>query len=259
MRKSAFLPWLALALGAVGALIRRTELNTVFDPSSGLPKSGAGVTVALIVLTAAAIAGAVAAGVIYSKSFTAAAGYSEAFKTKSYLVFMLKALAGIAVIVTDILLSRSDTDIIGLTGMAKWIFVLLLALAGFGLSVMAYCSYTMRGSSFLQLGSVMPALLFCYWMVALYRINAGNPVLLDYAYPCLALAAGALSAYYSAGFAFGKQDLRGTLIMSLLAVYLLPIAAMNDGPAGLRAVLIIFALYIAAGTSSLMRGLTEKK
>ena len=51
MRKSAFLPWLALALGAVGALIRRTELNTVFDPSSGLPKSGAGVTVALIVLS----------------------------------------------------------------------------------------------------------------------------------------------------------------------------------------------------------------
>ena len=261
MRKSAFLPWMALALGAAGALIRRAELNTVFDPVSGLPRPGAGVTVALIVLTAAVTAGAVAAGIICSKGFTAESGFSGAFKTKSYWAFALKALAGVAVIAAAFFLARSDADILGLTGMARWVFLLLLALAGFGLSVMAYCSYTMRSSSYLQLGSVMPALLFCYWMVALYRINAGNPVLLDYAYPCLALAAGAVSSYYSAGFAFGKRDLRGTLIMSLLAVYLLPIAAMNGGSAGLRAGLIIFAVYIAAGTSCLMRGMTpvEKK
>lgn len=257
MRKIRLVPAAVLLLGLLGAFVRRVELRTAFD-EAGLPRRGAAVSIALIMLTVLAVVIAVAVAVA-ARGYETGEGYRRAFPIRGYLTFAVMALIGIAVIVCAVLLIRADTELLGLTGMARWVFVGFLGLCGFGMTTMAYSAYTLRETSFLQLGSVMPALLYCYWMVACYRENAGNPVLLEYCYSCVAFAVGSLGFFYSAGFAFGRKSLTGTLAMNIVSIFLLPVAAADPAPLALKVPLILSAVYVTVNTVNLLSVLKVKE
>ncbi len=262
MRKCRFVPGLFLLLGAVGAVLRRVELATVFDPISGLPTPNAPVSVALTVLTALALVAAVAVALTARRKCEAPESFREAYPVKSPLTFGVMAVLGAVVTVCAALTfrgMRAGYWILNLAGPAAAAFVLLMALAGCGMILMAWGGRGSLDKAFLRLGSVMPALLCCYWMVAWYRVNAGNPVLLEYACPCLAFAAGAMGAFYGAGFAFGRRNLTATLWLSLMAVYLLPAAAMSPAPWFLRVPLVAMAAYFALQMGCLLSALGPKK
>lgn len=261
MRKIRFVPLVFLLFGFIGAVLRRMELATVFDHTTGLAERGAPVSVALLVMTVVVFASALALAVIAARSFDAPDNYKRAFYTGGYLSFIVQALLGLSLLVCAALLAFSDVDILGLSGMARWVFVIFMALGGLGMAIMAYSSYTLRDTSFLQLGSLIPSVFFCYWMVALYRVNAGNPVLLEYSYPCLGFAAAAMSAYYAAGYAYGRRNVFGAVCVGLFAVYLLPVTAMSPMPLTMRLPILAAAGFITINTSHLFDSLktTEKK
>lgn len=60
----------------------------------------------------------------------------------------------------------------------------------------------------------------CYWLILTYKINAANPVILDYVYDALALCAFALAGYYITGFCYGRGSPAKTLFFSNFSVYL---------------------------------------
>ena len=258
MRRIRFVPIAVLLLGFLGAFVRHVELKTAFD-LSGLPRRGAAASVALILLTVLAAAIALAL-CLAARRYEAEGIYKRAFPIEGYGLFAVKALAGIAVTVcAPLLFLRPGTELMGLEGGARWPFVILMALAGFGMTVMAYAAYTRKNTAYLRPGSVMPALLCCYWMVACYRENAGNPILMEYGCRCLAMAAGSVSAFSRAGYAFGRRNLPGTLFLSAASVFLLPVAAADPGPLALRAPMVLYAVYIALDLVSLLSAAKPKE
>ena len=160
MRRIRFVPIAVLLLGFLGAFVRHVELKTAFD-LSGLPRRGAAASVALILLTVLAAAIALAL-CLAARRYEAEGIYKRAFPIEGYGLFAVKALAGIAVTVcAPLLFLRPGTELMGLEGGARWPFVILMALAGFGMTVMAYAAYTRKNTAYLRPGSVMPALLCC--------------------------------------------------------------------------------------------------
>lgn len=260
MRKRSFAPAAVLAAGIIGAALRRTELNTAFG-GNGLPIPWAGATVALALFSLLALALCAVLAVLLGKSFTTPQGYKRVFRTDSYLLFAVMALLGIAVALCAVLTAIFGWDTLGLTGAARWVFLALFALTGLGMTVTAYSAYTQKDTRFLKPGSVVPAVFFCFWMVSLYRQNAGNPVVLDYCYSALALGAAAVSGYYAAGYAFGRKALTATVLMSLAAIYFLAVAAADPAPLVLRLVLAATAVFLTVNTTGLLTQLkpTEKE
>lgn len=258
MRKLSLLPLGALFLGAVGAVLRTVELGTVFDPASGLPARGAPVSTALAALTAGVIVVALAVSVAVYMKKDVPVLFKKAFYTGNYLSFAVRALLGILVIGAAALCALRYDPIMDLTDMARWVFIGFVALAGFGMTVMAYTSYTQRESPYLQLGSVMPAIFYCYWMVALYRVNAGNPVLIDYCYGCMAFAAAAMSAYYTAGYTYKRKSVVGSTFVSLAAIYLLTVTLADGYILPLKLVIAATAVYLTDNTARFLSALVPK-
>lgn len=259
MQKIRFIPPVFLMFGLIGALLRRVELTTVFDPASGLAERGAPVSVALILMSVAVFAAALALAATASHGFEAPERFKKAFHIRGYLTFAVMVALGLSTVVCAVILAASRTEPLGLTGISRWVFLVFLALDGFGMTTMAYSAYTLRDTPLLQIGSLMPSIFYCYWMVSLYRVNAGNPVLLEYSYPCLAFAAAAVSAYYSAGYAYGRRSIAGTVCIGLSASYLLPIAAVSPAPMALRIPMLATAVCIALNTSHLLGSLRPAK
>lgn len=257
MRKIRLVPIAVLLLGFLGAFIRHVELKTAFDPS-GLPRRGAAASVALVMLTVLAVAIALALR-LAARGYEAEGSYRKAFPVREYGLFAAKALMGFAVMACALLLLLSGTEIMGMEGNARWAFLILLALAGFGMAAMAHASYTRKETPYLRPGSVMPALLCCYWMVSCYRQNAGNPVMSEYIFRCLALASMAVSGFNRAGYAFGRRNLAGALFMSTVSVFLLPVAAADPAPLTLRAPLVLLAAYTALDLVSLLSAASPKE
>lgn len=251
MQKRSLAPAAVLAAGIIGAVLRRMELDTAFE-ENGLPIPWARATVALALVSALVFVLCAALAVSLKKRFVPQEGFKRAYRTDSYLLFAIMALLGGGVLVCAALLLISGGDVLGLTGWMRYVFLLLMALSGIGMALMAYSVYTRKDTRLLKIGSVMPSLFYCFWMVSLYRQNAGNPVILDYCYSALALGAAAVSSYYAAGYAFGRQSLSGCVLISLTAVYLLTVAAADPAPMTLRLVLAAGAVFITVNTTSLL-------
>lgn len=262
------LPPLALVLGVLGAFLRHVELTDGFEPYRGpdigeglrgLAAPGCAARWALVALTAVLFAGLAALSVLAARRTQVGDSFRKAFYTKGYLSFAAMALLGLAVIVCAAFCVHAQPPLMELEGMSRWVFLAFLALAGLGMTVMALSAYTQKDSSFLRLGSVMPAALYCYWLVALYRVNAGNPVLADYVYGALAFACAALGFYYAAGYAFGRRNLGGSLLTGPMSVYLLTVTAADPWPTPLRVALIATALYLTVSNRQFFASLEDRK
>lgn len=260
MRKRCLVPTAVLTAGLIGAVLRRTELNTAFE-KNGLARPGAGITVALALLSAAVVAACAILAVILGRRFTTPEGYKRVFRTDSYLLFAVMVLLGSGVTLCAVGKALFGGELLGLTGVLRGVFLALLALSGLGMTVMAYSAYTQKDTPLLKAGSVLPSVFFCFWMVSIYRLNAGNPVILDYCYSALALGTAAISAYYAAGYAFGRKALTAAVLMSCSAIYLLTVAAADPAPTTLRVVLAAAAVFLTVNTTDLLAHLKpeEKK
>lgn len=253
------LPPLALALGVIGAFLRHVELVDGFDPVSGLAEPGCAARWVLVAMTVCLFILLAVAAKLASDRFQVVDNFRKAFYTRGYLTFVVMTVLGAAVIISTVLCINAESAPMSLTGMAKWVFYAFLALAGLGMSVMAYSAYTQRDTSYLRLGSVMPALLYCYWLVALYRINAGNPVLADYCYGALAFAAASMGFYYSAGYAFGRRNLMGSILLGSMSIFLLTVTVADSWPRPLRAVLVATAVYLTLSNMQFLSSLKDKE
>ena len=99
------------------------------------------------------------------------------------------------------------------------IFVFLAAVAAISFVFLALGAYRGRSGSETLVLSVIPSLFYSFWLILLYKNNAANPVILSYAYACLAIVAAALSTYFSAGFAYKKTATGKTLFSFLATIF----------------------------------------
>lgn len=219
MRKSAVvLPLLALIAGAAGFLLRFLEVNSEFETTTGFAVRDGQTGFILIVLSAAVAVLAAAGGFLFSSRKKADNEYGRAFSPKSFVYIGASMLLGFVWLAANVLyfLSLRNNNAVTIIDL---IFIFLAALSAFSVIFLARGAYKGQGGTEMLLFSVIPSIFFCFWLIVLYKNNAANPVLLSYCYQALAIAAAALSCYFSAGFVFGKAVTGRMLFSFLLTIY----------------------------------------
>ena len=213
MIKKLLAPLGAAILGAIGAVLRSRQLAGGFD-TGGLPVSGFGITTALTVLSILVIAAAIALGLTFGKKgyeldFRHAFGYGIPGLAVRALCGALAAFGTIGLIPT---MSAELWQIA---------FLALALLSGLGFIGLGAFTYLGRGDGLLMPASIIPAIFSAYWMALSYRDGAGDPVVLNYCFSCLAFAMAALHFSYCAGFAFGRPAPKAAFATGFAAVFFL--------------------------------------
>lgn len=229
MRKYiVFLPAFGLLTGVLGFLLRRHELNTIFDAETGLAQRWALITIAIVALLVLAL---VAISLI-SRKITALydepSNYIDAFASHSRaeLVVSLVAAALIAIgAVMNYLERRSGGAQLNLGDFAFLVFAGASAVSVLFLAANRYRANSGMASCIF---SVIPALFACYWMVIIYRDNGTNPVILDFYLQCVAMAFVSLAYYYEAGYVYGRKKPIMTIVTHFMAIALLLIVLADS-------------------------------
>ena len=131
--------------------------------------------------------------------------FFEAFKNDSKVYSVLRWLVGIIMIVGSLmLLMECEVD-----REAKFLRVLagLGVLSGIAFPILlesANKPHVTKPGTICFL-SALPIVLFCFWLVTCYKINAINPVLWDYSMEVITIVICILSFFYMAGFPYSVQ------------------------------------------------------
>jgi len=242
MRFAAFLmPLFALISGAAGYYLRLSGLMNAFETRTGLPIHGASITYVLIAVSAAFLVLALAFCIRASVKRQVPGGFENAFGTDPLtypFAFGIIGLVWLGATVKYFL----DVRATGILPMVDIYFSVLSALAAISVSFFAVEMYQDPRRKSVYALSIIPTIFMCFWLVIMYRQNATNPVLLKYAYYCLAIIAAALSFYYTSGFVYNKPSPGKTMFFYFAAIYFCFVTLADDHSVTLK---IIFAAIIA--------------
>ena len=262
MRKEIVLPGFTVAAGAVGFLARHWELNTAFEPDTGLVTPGMPATYTLLGLSAAVAV--VLALLCRGKHNSLKGGYDQAFQARDNTLYItgvvLSAflLLGSAAL-TALALPRAYREALaalqaGQTGgspllsvMPQFLLAVLSLIAGLCVLSTGKNNYRGEGRGKYSFTILMPAYTCCLWLIAAYQQRAADPVVLDYLYELFAIIAALLGLYFTAGFSFERPKVFRASFFSLLGVYfsLVTLADQHDLAALLRYGFVIVYLLIS--------------
>lgn len=229
MRKTAYtVPALVFLMGIVGFILRRRELATAFEEGTGFLKRGETSVYLVIGLTAIAAVFVILFAWMALKGRASDVRYEKAFAMRSFFGLFLYTLLGLSMLGAAALYFVESKEAGTHTMVPELVFSAFAALSGIAVVIMASTSFKGKGNMKGSFFSIIPPLFLCFWLILLYKENASNPILLEFCYRCLALAASALAFYYSAGYAYGRARPKMTVITSLLAVYLSVLSMADD-------------------------------
>lgn len=257
MRKGLLLPGLAVIGGIVGAILRKTERITVFEPDTGLAVLWHPVTIGLIALSVLmAVLFFVSVRRMYSREF--AGGYAEAFYAPSGGYITLSVMSVFLLAASGTMLIQ-DSVIGGAFSVAWLILGLFAFLAAGSVMVTARSNYRGGHQGKYSLFLLAPAFFSCFWLVLAYERQAENPVLLQYVYELFAIICILLAFYFMAGFGFEKPKVRRTSFFLLMGIYF-SIVTIADGHRMSEMLIYLFAVcYFLGSATALLYNVTAKK
>ena len=252
MRKSAlYMPFIALLAGASGYYLRLIELASVFDKSTGLPRRGAVVTLALILLSVAFLLIAFLYALRARLKYASPPGFQNAFGTEPLaypFIFLVVGLAWLGATAKHFI----DVHALGDIPYSEWCFSVLSALSAISVTLFAMEMYQdPRRKSRLAL-SIVPAVFMCYWLILFYSRNSSNPILLNYCYQCLAIVASTLGFYFTSGFVYNKPAPGRTLFAFFAAIYFCFVTLADNHATSIKVVFIALIIINVVYSSMLI-------
>lgn len=259
MRISAiFMPFLAIAAGAAGFFARLLELATAFDKYTGLPQRGDMTTYALIALSCAFLLVALLFSIYAARKYKALPGFDNAFGTDTLIYPIIFVVVGIVWLGATVM-GLFNLEPVGVFSQIGFYFLILSALSAISLALFAVDIYEDPLRRMKVVLSVVPALFMCFWLIMIYRQNAANPVLLSYAYHCLAIIASALGFYFTSGFVYNKPATGKAIFSYLAAIYFCFVTLADPHASGIKIILLALIATNAVHASMLIRALKRKE
>lgn len=259
MRKNAYIiPAVAIILGIAGFFFRKKELATIFDATTGLAQKNAPVSIIIFLLTIVAVLFFLAFSIFGLKSCKAENSYEKAFKMDNISVFALYIVACILMLAGGIYYCfEAAQDYYGMP-ILDLIFTILAMITAIAQIFVANGSFKGKGGNQLGMCSVAAAVFFSYWLITTYRLNATNPVTLDYYYECLAMAAAVLAFYFSSGFAFKKPRLKQTVFFSSVALFMCVMSLADMVKISQLMVLLAAVVMLAINLGAALKNTVKK-
>jgi hypothetical protein len=240
MRKNVIITsGLTLAAGIAGAFLRCREMNTVFEPGTGLPIKNAPVSMILIGLSVLVII----AAAVYA--FAAGKGISnvkkdDAFNVGSILVLAVVTVCGVIMALGALgnyILDTGEKEIFRIA------YLILGAASGVAIIMAALSAYREDSGNYAKL-YILPTLFMCLWLVMTYKDNNTNPALVEYSYKCLATAGAAAAFYYEAGYGYGKAAPKRTVAAHIIGAFFCLVALGAAGNIAQAAVFAVTAIVL---------------
>ena len=258
MRIASYLmPFFALLAGAAGSYLRMLELWNVFD-DKGLPLQSAGISIALLVLSVALLLVVIVFSILTKVKYTSPQGFENAYGTEPLaypFVFFVIGLAWLVATVKQFF----DMNGQGQLPFTEMIFLALSALSAISVALFAievYQDPRRRGKLVL---SVIPTVFMCFWLIRLYRENAANPILLSYAYQCLAIMASTLAFFFTTGYVYDRPATGKTLFAYFASIYFCFVTLADDHILFVKLIFIIIMITNMIYSFMLIRNLQRKE
>lgn len=225
MKKQYAVPVIALGAGAVGAVLRYIQINTVYEPVTGLARVMAPVSAALAGWSALVVLVTLLYGKKTVPETKDRLTYTEAFGCCK-LGLLIAVIA--AAVMAFAAVKNPDVHTVYIGGIGVNFFAILGAAAGVSLAVLAYAGYKGRDGIELNLFSVIPAAFFCYLMALEYKGGSTSPVLINYCYGCIAFGAAAVRYFYCAGHTYGRAKAWITFTVMPCCVYFMTLTLADS-------------------------------
>lgn len=262
MSKDNSLPALALAGGAAGFFLRRWQLDSAYQPDTGLFLRGAPATYALLGLTALL---AVLLLFFLRKMQTGLDDFLPAFASLDAGQMILFAAAGILLLAAGIFGMADGFQTLQLWRASPEAYQLslpvsqlltggLCVLAGLGVLSMGRMAYRRKLSDRGCFLAPFPALAALVWLFSTHLKHGTEPVLMKYGFTLFAALLFTLAHYYAAGFLYNRPRPRLTAFCALMgtAVGLTSLADRLDRFTA--AATVAFALSALALARALLGG-----
>lgn len=214
MREHLKWPLAALALAALGAALRRGQMDTAFEGELDLSIPGAPASVAMaafFVLAAATFTLLAVGARVRDTSESRLSQWDLAFAAPRDAVYLALMALGALLTLTSIPFLfqeavqmsavRQETGR-GDSPLLQIVLALCAIPGGLGLAMSAGISCRASGKGRENSALLLPLLLCCVWLLEAYRSNAADPVLWDYVPLLLAVAMALLFQMEGAGMAF---------------------------------------------------------
>lgn len=248
------MPLLALVAGAAGFFARLIELATAFDKFTGLAQRGDATTYALIAISGALLLVVLFFSIYAARKYKTMPGFDNAFGTDTLIYPVIFVIIGIAWLVSTVI-GFFGLEPVEVFKQVDLYFLILSALAAISVALFAVDIYEDPLRRMKVVLSIVPALFMCFWLIMIYRQNAANPVLLSYAYHCLAIIASALGFYFTSGFVYNKPAPGKAIFSYLAAVYFCFVTLADPHAPGMKIVFIALIATNAVHASMLIRNL----
>lgn len=217
MGKKYLLLVVAMIGGIAGIFLRRWQLETSFEPDTGLPIGGTTATLVIALVSAVIVLLLLLLSVSLRKEETPSLGYAETFHCRSFFYLLLiwaSACFTAAAAVLHFRESLAQVD----TNYLQMFFALLTLFAAASLFLIGkqhYQGKDLKGSLLL----LLPAYSICLWLMVCYQHWARDPFVLDYVFALLAIITSMLAHYFIASYAFHKPNQTAVFMSAMLAVY----------------------------------------
>ena len=254
---SILIPFIVLIVGVAGFMMRMIELASAFDPVTGLPERDALITTILIGFSIIVFLVAIIFAISTTVRFKVSNDYDNAFGTDSFAYPAIYTAIGTIWLVATIVYFLELYSLGDIESLFQ-IFAIASSLSAISLIIFAIEVYKNPRRKFLSLLSIIPTLFMCYWLILIYRDNASNPVLLSYAYMCLAIVFSSIGLYFSSGFAIGKTVIGKAIVGYIGATYFCMVTLADDISMSLKLIIGAIAFMNLFNLSSLIRNLQRK-
>jgi hypothetical protein len=250
MKKGGFFSLLVLVAGIAGAVLRRLERQTGFEPETGLAISGNVFAICLIGLSGAVFLFLLF--VMLCIRHQPLFWYDRASLTESPVFFALYCVAAALVAIGGVLFVGKAIAGPGVLT-TKLILGLFAIGAGLSLAWTAKGNYGQREKGRYRLRLLIPPFFCCYWLILAYEGHAANPVVLQYVYELFAIICGVLAFYFISTFDYGQAKVKPALLFGWMACYF-SIVTLADGHGPETMLLYIgFTLYLLVYLASFFR------
>ena len=237
--------------------MRIEELSVVFDATTGFPERNSTITLTLIALSIFVIFMVIIYAIIVAVKCNVASDFDYAFGTDSFIYPIIYIMGGIVWLVATIFFFISH-NAMGNMEIFDVVFAIFSAISAISLMIFAVEVYKNPRRKFISMLSLMPTLFACFWLILIYRENASNPVLLDYAYACLAMIFAALGFYFTSAFAFGKPAKIKPIVCYSAAIYFSSVTIVDDFPMSIKLIIGSIIILNIFNLSALLRNLQKK-
>lgn len=230
----------AAVMGALGFMMRWLQGMQIYDETTGLAERGASISVLVILILAGTVA-ALAVWAFWLRRYEPRRD-ERALVGKSILYRLFGGLAGGVLVLSGlILIVTAGGDAMPGMQRALAVFQVLGGVSAILLVVHADQPGQVKTR---RVAAVVLVLFGCMFMVTVYRENAANPVLWEFAPEILALCAATLALYYTAGYQFGQAKPFAGIFFCQTGLFLCMVCVIDQGLSPAAAAYAALALFL---------------